>query len=289
MRVVLAGLGFAMFLGACGASPAAEPTSMPATPTSAQATKGRHDELVGRWSPTLPPREARAVVTARAALADPPNDAALEAMNPSAEDRATYKHLLELRAADERGAQISTVRKRLADYEEMLVEITPSSIGWRTPGAPEVRQGYRVLAEDGDSVTIAAKDEQLDVRFLDKDHISMRGSTKTFLLTRDSAVAADAKSPVAAWNGPTTRPGRDGSGSASSSVVPGPGAPAATGRARDACSAYADCIDEMPRLKGTEGVMGASSSTIRSWERTPENLRQCASALELAHAGALCR
>src|SRR4051794_20120595 len=116
MRVLFAGLGFAVSLGllACGASsPGAEATATPVTASSSapRATKGRHDELVGRWSPTLPPREARAVVTARAALADPPNDAAFEAMSPTEEERANYKSLLKLRATDDHGERVSTVRK----------------------------------------------------------------------------------------------------------------------------------------------------------------------------------
>lgn len=245
----------------------------------ANAKSGRHGELVGRWAPTLPPREARAVVTARAALAEPPNDAAFEAIGPLEEDRANYESLLKLRATDPGSAQLANVRRKLAEYDAMLVDITATSIGWRTPNAPETRHAYRVLAEDGDVVTVAAQAEQLDVRFLDKDHISMRGSTRTFLLTRDSAVATDA-SGSAAWNGTKVRPGRD-----NDDARP---APAASG-ARDACTAYADCIDEMPRLSGTEGAMTASSTTIRSWEKTPDRLRQCAAALELAHAGALCR
>jgi hypothetical protein len=58
---------------------------------------------------------------------------------------------------------------------------------------------------------------------------------------------------------------------------------------RDACAAYADCIDEAPPPDPNEGGMHASSATIRSWERSAEQLRQCAVAHDLARAGGLCR
>lgn len=255
------------------------------------AHEGRRAELVGRWSPTLPPREARAVVTARAALAEPPDDKAFEAMTPTRDERVSYENLLKLRTTEPSSTHLSDVRRKLADYEGILIEISDTTIGWKTPNAPDVRQSYRVVAEEGDVVTLAAAAEQLDVRFFDKDHISMRSATRTFLLTRDSGIGADAASPVAAWNGATGRPGRTGSPTSSSitEVVPGPGAPSSAGGPKDTCTAYADCIDQMPRLKGTEGMMGTSSSTIRSWEKTADRLAQCKSAHELARAGGLCR
>ncbi|MDB4936382.1 MAG: hypothetical protein JWP87_3354 [Labilithrix sp.] len=55
----------------------------------------------------------------------------------------------------------------------------------------------------------------------------------------------------------------------------------------DACSAYAECIDEGSR-SGADGGMHASSSTIRSWERSTGQLRECATAHALARAGGLC-
>jgi hypothetical protein len=58
---------------------------------------------------------------------------------------------------------------------------------------------------------------------------------------------------------------------------------------RDACSAYADCIEEAPAPDPNEGAMHASAATIRSWERSREQLRQCADAHDLARAGGLCR
>jgi len=58
---------------------------------------------------------------------------------------------------------------------------------------------------------------------------------------------------------------------------------------RDACTAYADCIDEGPAPDPHEGSMHASSATIRGWEKTAEQLRQCATAHDLARAGGLCR
>jgi hypothetical protein len=58
---------------------------------------------------------------------------------------------------------------------------------------------------------------------------------------------------------------------------------------RDACTAYADCIDEGPASDPDEGGMHASSATIRSWEKSSEQLRQCAAAHDLARAGGLCR
>lgn len=279
---------------ACGASrdraAAASPTTSAESP-SANAHAGRHAELVGRWSPTLPPREARAVVTARAALAEPADDKAFEAMSPTKSERVSYENLQKLRAAEPSSPHLADVRKKLTDYESILIEITASSIGWKTPNAPETKQGYKVVAEEGDVVTVAAGSDMFDIRFLDKDHVSMRSSTRTFLLTRDSAVGADAATPPGAWNGATGHPGRTGSATPSSSTefVPGPGAPSSAGGPKDTCTAYADCIDQMPRLKGTEGMMGTSSSTIRSWEKTADRLAQCKSAHELARAGGLCR
>jgi hypothetical protein len=64
-----------------------------------------------------------------------------------------------------------------------------------------------------------------------------------------------------------------------------PGAPAE----RDACTAYADCIDEAPAPDPNEGGMHASSATIRGWEKSAEQLRQCVVAHDLARAGGLCR
>ena len=88
---------------------------------------------------------------------------------------------------------------------------------------------------------------------------------------RDSAVATDAALPQADVK-----------------VIRGPGAPPSAGGVRDACTAYADCIDEMPRFSNDGGGMVASSATIRSWEKTPDRLPQCAEAHELARAGTLC-
>jgi hypothetical protein len=57
----------------------------------------------------------------------------------------------------------------------------------------------------------------------------------------------------------------------------------------DACTAYADCIDSAPASDPDEGGMHASSSTIRGWDKSAEQLRQCAVAHDLARAGGLCR
>jgi hypothetical protein len=57
----------------------------------------------------------------------------------------------------------------------------------------------------------------------------------------------------------------------------------------DACTAYADCIDQAPATDPEEGGMHASSTTIRGWEKSKEQLRQCAVAHDLARAGGLCR
>lgn len=59
--------------------------------------------------------------------------------------------------------------------------------------------------------------------------------------------------------------------------------------ATDACTAYADCIDQAPASDPDEGGMHASSRTIRGWEKTAEQLRQCAVAHDLARVGGLCR
>ncbi len=64
---------------------------------------------------------------------------------------------------------------------------------------------------------------------------------------------------------------------------------AATATADDACSAYADCIDQSPASDPDEGGMHASSATIRGWEKSAEQQRQCAAAHDLARAGGLCR
>jgi hypothetical protein len=58
---------------------------------------------------------------------------------------------------------------------------------------------------------------------------------------------------------------------------------------RDACSVYADCLDEAPSLEMGEVGMHASPAAVRSWEKTPEQLRQCSDAMALARAGGLCR
>jgi hypothetical protein len=44
----------------------------------------------------------------------------------------------------------------------------------------------------------------------------------------------------------------------------------------------------MPRLKGDEAVMGGSAAAIRRFEKTPDQLRQCKSAHELARVAGLC-
>lgn len=292
-------LGIALSVSAGGLGGCASPARAPEPPASgagADATakrgatdKGRHAEIIGRWTPTLPPHEARAITIGRAVLANPPDRQALEAMHPTDEDRRTYERLVALRETDDHGPILTTIRRKMADFDEILFEITPTTLGSSGPGG---RDTYRVLADDGDALTLGVKGDQIDVRIIDKDHLSMRDSRRTFLLTRDSAIAGDAATPVAAWNGSTPRPGRDGFSRAAKSnvVVPGPGAATpAPGAARDACTAYADCIDQMPRLSGDAAGMGASSATIRGWEKTPERLRQCASAHELARAGTLCR
>jgi hypothetical protein len=163
------------------------------------------------------------------------------------------------------------VRRKLAQYDALVVEITPDAI--LTPATdddPAKRDAYSVLddSDGGLTLDVGRDHERVAVMFLDKDHISLGLRSGAFRLTRDGAATTASIAPS----------GEDAAAPRAR----------ATG-ARDACSDYADCIDQMPRLRGDESIMTTSSTTIRSWERTPERLKQCASALETARAGGLCR
>jgi hypothetical protein len=226
-------------------------------------------QLLGTWGPTLPPREARAVAMTRWALAEPPNANAFEGIAPTDDEREAFRALLKLKATDPSSPKLLEIRRKLADYEAMLVVISSASISFRTADQT-TDEAYTIVDERDAMLSLQVKSEHIDVQFIDHDHIVMRG-TRTMRLTRD----------VRSAGGNATDMRTD---------APTPSAPpaAATGGPADACTAYADCIDQMPQLPGDHTTMAASSRVIRGWDRTPEILQQCASALATARGAALC-
>jgi len=181
MHVIAFVLGALALPSGCGGSSSATP---PKT-SKDDAARARHAaNLVGRWGPTLPPEEAHAVFTLRCALADPPDEETFERQRPTDADRSTFQAVVQLRSMSPDAPRLEEMRQRLADYEASIIEITPTAIRWQAP-SPASR--YRVVSAHGETVTVAVEgdDATVDVRFLDRDHIEMRGSKHTFLLTRD--------------------------------------------------------------------------------------------------------
>ncbi len=286
MRSLLLVVGVACVAAVVGCGSAASSSSAPAQAPTAASTADRtspqpsealHERLVGRWGPTLPRAQARSVALTRWALATPPDEPQFEKMSPTQDERTTFRSLIRLQATEPDSPLLETVRKKLADYDAMLVVITPDEIAFGGDGADR-HEPYRIVDARGDTLTIQAGSDRIEVRFLDTDHISMR-SDQTLLLTRDVPGGYNAKDLRGEL--PTgvdaLQPEQPGAASSASSPASG-----------DACSEYADCIDKMPQLPGDQPAMLGSSSAIRTWERTPERLRLCASALELARSAGLC-
>lgn len=274
MRAVVLFLVSSMLV-ACGEPGEGPP---PATPSSGGVaydpglSNALAAHLVGTWGPTLPRREARAVAIVRWALAEPPNERAFEAMAPSDDERTNFRSLLRLKNEEPGSPLLADVKRKLAEYESMLVAITQSEIAFRTRDS-ESRDAYRIVDAQPDVLTIEVREETIVVRFLDPNHIEMRG-TKTMRMTRDAPSGFDAK---------------DLRGEVASGGLGGEPRAVATGAPGDACSMYADCIDQMPQLAGDQPLMLGTAGVVRGWERTPERLRQCASALDTAHRAGLCR
>jgi len=235
------------------------------------ATDSRKDDFVGRWMVTLPPKEVTAIAVARFALADPPNRAAFEAMNPAPEDVRNFENLIRLRTEEPDSPLLARVREKLEALDAMALQITPNTIEF---GIQRQANKYRVLSErDGVLAIEVENDDNYDVIFVDDDHIEMRNTKGTRLpFTR---VGAESKRSAA--NAPVAR---SDAGSAP--------APSKAGPAGDSCEAYARCVEQMPRLKGDEAVMGGSANAIRSFEKTPDQLKQCKSAHEMARVAGLC-
>lgn len=195
-------------------------------------------------------------------------------MSPSPEERENFRSLLRIQVEEPDSPHLADVRKKLAEYEAMLIAITPTHITFGT-AAGQTRQAYRVVEATGDTLVLQTDAERIDVRFLDNDHIAMR-SDQMMLLTRDAPSGYNEKD----LRGEV--PGSTELGASTGGQTP-------ADRQDDACSAYASCIDQMPQMAGDQPVMLGSASVIRGWERTPERLRQCAAALNLARNMGLCQ
>ena len=251
---------FGVLLAGCGGEP--PPPETPASSEAHAPQSSQRRALVGRWRPTLERSQERAVALTRFALAEPPDDAGFENMQPSDQERERFRAVVKLRVSDPRSPMLADVRRKLAEYDALVIDITPTSIVTpATESDPPRTDDYSVVDESDGALTldVGRMHDRVSVRFVDADHIVLRLRSGPFELTRDGA-----------------------SGVAMNVVSPPPGP-------RDACTEYADCVDEMPRLRGDEALMGGSSKLIRGWERTPDRLRQCASALQMARQAGLCK
>ena len=76
-------------------SPPQEP-GQPAGEAPAGKQGALHAKIVGEWRAMPPASEGRLFVVARAALSDPPDDGALQSLNPSAEEREHFRKLVAL-------------------------------------------------------------------------------------------------------------------------------------------------------------------------------------------------
>ncbi len=282
MRSLPFALAIALTGCASASQPAGETPSTSAPQPGGQdgqpsAVESRRDDFVGRWTVTLPPKEVAAIAVARFAMADPPDRKGFEATNPGPEDVRNFDNLIRLRTEEPSSPLLAQVREKLEALDAMAIEITPTTIVFQSP--PQSNP-YRVVSEREGVLGIAVEnDDNYDVIFLDDDHMEMRNSRGRRLpFTR---VGAESKRPA----DPPVAAQKDWSPS------PGPGAappPAKSGAPGDACDAYAQCVEQMPRLKGDEAVMGGSAAAIRRFEKTPDQLRQCKSAHELARVAGLC-
>lgn len=265
-----------------GTPPASYPepgSTKPAAPAAPEAQASHSATIVGKWAPTLPNEDARAVTLAQQALAEPPDDKGFERLQPSAIEREHYRDVIRLKTTEPGSPLLAALKKKLDEYDAMRMEITPTTIGFRTRKGGWSRERYTITGETEDGVTIQSESDRITIRVVDRDHLFLRGATAGIPMTRDDPPGAPAKDALAGAAGASI-PGRAG--------APAPGGERPSGPA-DACSAYADCIDQMPRLAGDQAIMGTSSDVIRGWERTPSRLRQCASALDLARTSGLCR
>jgi hypothetical protein len=182
----------ALFVAACDGE-----TPPPAVPSMAAAARARqsaqHDTLLGRWRPTLEAPQARSVELTRHALAEPPNEAAFARMAPTTSERDTYQALVKLRLTDPSSPRLADVRRKLAQYDALFIEITPAAI--LTPATDTdaaKREEYTVLddTDGGLTLEVGSDHERVTVTFHDKDHISLGLRSGAFRLSRDGAVSA---------------------------------------------------------------------------------------------------
>jgi hypothetical protein len=272
--------------GAEEGSPPVTPSQAGPTPSADQAAAppgaDHRAVIVGKWAPTLPDGEARSVTLAQQALAEPPDDKGFERLQPSATEREHFKNIIRLKTTEPGSPLLGELKGKLDAYDAMKMEITPDTIGFRTRGGMS-RERYAIVGETDDSVTIQSETDRITIRVIDQDHVFLRGARAGIPMTRDDPPGAPAKDAYAGVAGAT--PGAPGAGASKG------GAPKAGARPAgpaDACSAYADCIDKMPRLAGDQPIMGMSSDLIRGWERTPSRLQQCSSTLDMARTAGLC-
>lgn len=278
--------------GAEEGAPPTTPTQAGPTPSADQvaAPPGANHRaaIVGKWAPTLPDGEARSVTLAQQALAEPPDDKGFERLQPSATEREHFKNIIRLKTTEPGSPLLGELKRKLDGYDAMRMEITPDTIGFRTRGGMS-RERYAIVGETDDSVTIQSETDRITIRVIDQDHVFLRGTTASIPMTRDDPPGAPAKDAYAGVAGATPgAPGSPGSPGAGASNGGAPKAGARPSAPADKCSAYADCIDKMPRLAGDQAIMGMSSDVIRGWERTPSRLQQCGSALDMARTAGLC-
>jgi hypothetical protein len=287
MLSMLPGCGGGAEEGAPPETPSRSGPTQSADQAAAPPGANHRAVIVGKWAPTLPDGEARSVTLVQQALAEPPDDKAFERLQPSATEREHFKNIIRLKTTEPDSPLLGELKRKLDGYDAMRMEITPDTIGFRTRGGMS-RERYTIVGETDESVTIQSETDRITIRVIDPDHVFLRGTTASIPMTRDDPPGAPAKDAYAGVAGAT--PGARGA-DAPPGGAPKAGAPKAGARPSgpaDACSAYADCIDKMPRLSGDQAIMGMSSDVIRGWERTPSRLQQCGSALDLARSAGLC-
>ncbi len=280
-----------VFFALAGCDLQSTPVQEPGQP-SGQATTGKagalHARLVGEWRAMPPPIEGRLFVLARAALSDPPDDKAFQAMSPTGEERDHYRNILRLKKEEPGSELLVTLRRRVDELDSIRMTFSEDKLITTTPTATRVEE-YTAEAEMGDQLVIVtagegpAETRRAVLRFADADHLELQKGYRKIPFYRAGT------SPL----GPTAQATMDADRSAAAE----PGLPEKTGDvAFDGCvKDYFDCVNQMP--PEAQDAMQSSLDIVRLRMRQaakdPAERRgfaeTCRSTVDLIKAARLCK
>lgn len=268
-------------------SPPQEP-GQPAGEAPAGKQGALHAKIVGEWRAMPPASEGRLFVVARAALSDPPDDGALQSLNPSAEEREHFRNILRLKKEEPGSPLLVTLRRRVAELDSIRMTFSQDKLITTTPNGTQI-ESYTAEGEVGDQLVVVTDGEgpaasrRALLRFVDDDHIVLLKGYREIPFYRTGA------SPLLASSSATL--------TADAAAAAEPGMPEKTGDpAFDGCVAdYFACVRQMP--PESQDAMKSSLDLVRLRMRQAAKdpaerasfAETCNSTVKLIKSAGLCR